>query len=89
MERFHSNNNYYHFTESIAVDHHYTSDLLNASVVAAKAGTCLEDGNDRNKTKNAFDNLGDAVAMVSIVNNNMIVIVIVIVMIMSVCCHRA
>ena len=44
--------------------HNYTSSLLNASALAAKAGTCLEDANSEEKTGNVFANLGDAVEKV-------------------------
>ena len=50
--------------ENIYTQHHYTDGLLNASIAAASAGTCLEDGNADDKKGNAFANLGDAVGKV-------------------------
>lgn len=47
--------------ENIYTQHHYTDGLLNASIAAASAGTCLEDGNADDKGGNVFANLGDAV----------------------------
>lgn len=46
--------------------------------MAAKAGTCLEDGNSHDKTSNVFDNLGDAVAEVDII--------VTIIIIVTMCC---
>ena len=50
--------------ENIYTQHHYTDGLLNASIAAASAGTCLEDGNADDKAGNVFANLGDAVGKV-------------------------
>ena len=56
---------YHSLSELIMLGHNYTNSLVETATAAVNAGTCLEDGNSHDKSRNAFQNIGDAVNQVN------------------------